>query len=331
MKIEQWDIAKIKPYSLNAKTHKVESIKNSMLNFKIDQPIVVDSSGVVIKGHGRLKAAQELGLETFPVVVRDDLTPEQIRLSRLADNRSSEGGYDSDILQQELQDLYSSLPDFNFDDLGLSDSWLEGMVDSITPIVSSFETPEETIRKEEVVVRPVEQEERTVLPSTPVETEVHVDTETMSHPVEPTVIEGLSPSIYHRPSTAYAEEDVKFGLKEKYTRKVKAPIYEIRGDKPSIVDLVNTTKSDKLIEKINDSGLPQEQKDFLIRSAYRHDVFDFGKIAEYYAHSEKEMQEHIEDSTLVIVDMDKAIEQGFSELSKVLMEQFRKDHMNDET
>jgi len=90
MEIQQWKLEKIIPYSRNAKKHHQDWITASVRDFKPDQPIVVDADGVIIKGHGRLEAAKQLGMKTFPVIVRDDLTPEQVRLSRIADNRSAE-------------------------------------------------------------------------------------------------------------------------------------------------------------------------------------------------------------------------------------------------
>ena len=100
MKIENWSLGKIKPYHQNAKLHNIEWITKSIEEFKVDQPIVVDGDGVIIKGHGRLEAAQRLGLKTFPVVVRTDLTPEQVRLARIADNRSAE----AEALELELSE-----------------------------------------------------------------------------------------------------------------------------------------------------------------------------------------------------------------------------------
>ncbi len=76
--IELWDLDKIIPYEKNAKTHHTEWIASSIKEFSIDQPIVVDGNGVIIKGHGRLKAAEQLKLKKFPVIVRNDLTIEQV-------------------------------------------------------------------------------------------------------------------------------------------------------------------------------------------------------------------------------------------------------------
>ena len=105
MKIENWKLSEIKPYRHNAKMHNVEWIANSIKNFKPDQPIVVDKNGVIIKGHGRLSAAKKLGLKTFPVVVRDDLTAKQANLSRLADNKVADAGLDAIQLDLAIQEL----------------------------------------------------------------------------------------------------------------------------------------------------------------------------------------------------------------------------------
>lgn len=115
--IELRNIDAVHPYELNAKIHdpkQVERIAKSVSEFGWDQPIVVDKNGVIIKGHGRRLAAIKLGLKQVPVWVRDDLTPEQVRASRLADNRVAVGDLDTDILQKELSDL-------NFDLAGIFD------------------------------------------------------------------------------------------------------------------------------------------------------------------------------------------------------------------
>lgn len=112
-------IAEIKPYELNAKIHdqkQVEKIAESIKKFGWDQPIVVDQDGVIIKGHGRRLAALHLGLTEVPVWTRDDLTPEQVKAARLADNRVALGDVDADILRKELEtfnvDLLENIFDF---------------------------------------------------------------------------------------------------------------------------------------------------------------------------------------------------------------------------
>lgn len=106
--ITVWALSRIKPYDKNAKIHddkQVEKIANSIKEFGWSQPIVVDKDGVVIAGHGRRLAAIKLGFDKVPVWVRDDLTPEQVRALRLADNRVAISDIDTSILQAELVDL----------------------------------------------------------------------------------------------------------------------------------------------------------------------------------------------------------------------------------
>lgn len=96
-----------------------------------------------------------------------------------------------------------------------------------------------------------------------------------------------------------------------YNSEVNGLIYEPTGEDVSIFDLCDTSKADELREVIRNSDLPQEEKQFLELAAMRHVVFDYGKIANYYANASQEMQELMEQSALVIVDFDKAIENGY--------------------
>ena len=106
--------------------------------------------------------------------------------------------------------------------------------------------------------------------------------------------------------------------KNPYTSKISIPEYEIKGEQPEISTLLSETKANELINKINKSNVSEEQKEFLIKAAYRHYVFDYSKIAEYYAHQDEEMQNLMEDSALVIIDVDKAIANGYATLSDEL-------------
>lgn len=108
LNVQAWPLDRLKPYERNSKKHdkaQVAKIAESIKQFGWDQPIVVDADGVIIKGHGRRLAAIELGLEKVPVLVRDDLTPEQVRAARLADNRVAISDIDTDLLRKELADL----------------------------------------------------------------------------------------------------------------------------------------------------------------------------------------------------------------------------------
>lgn len=96
------------PYSQNAKIHppeQVEHIANSIKRFGWQQPIVVDRNNVVIVGHGRLLAAKELMLDSVPVVYADDLSEEDVKAFRLADNKTNESPWDFSKLEEELAQL----------------------------------------------------------------------------------------------------------------------------------------------------------------------------------------------------------------------------------
>lgn len=106
--IEFWPIEKVKPYDNNVKIHGEEQIRKiaeSIKRFGFDQPIVVDKDGVIIKGHGRSEAARYLGLERVPVLVRRDLTDEEIKASRIADNRVAISDFDTVGLQNEIASI----------------------------------------------------------------------------------------------------------------------------------------------------------------------------------------------------------------------------------
>jgi len=99
----------LKPYYQNVKTHdrkNVADIANLLARYDFDQPIVVDANNVIIKGHGRYMAALYANRKLVPVIVRDDLTPEQVQASRIADNRVFElGETDFDVVKSELADF----------------------------------------------------------------------------------------------------------------------------------------------------------------------------------------------------------------------------------
>ena len=114
-KIEQWPTAKLLPYARNARTHsddQVAQIAASIAEFGFTNPILASSDGVIVAGHGRLAAAQKLGLEVVPVVVLDHLSPTQRRALVIADNRIAENaGWDDAMLRIEI----AALQDDDFD------------------------------------------------------------------------------------------------------------------------------------------------------------------------------------------------------------------------
>jgi len=108
MQIEMRKLAEVKPYERNPRLNDnaVDAVARSIQEFGFRQPIVVDVEGVIICGHTRWKAAQKLGLETVPVHVAKDMTPEQVRAYRIADNKLAEmATWDIELLPIELSEL----------------------------------------------------------------------------------------------------------------------------------------------------------------------------------------------------------------------------------
>jgi DNA modification methylase len=108
-KIAPWPTDKLIPYARNARTHsdaQVAQIAASIAEFGFTNPILAGSDGVIVAGHGRLAAAQKLGLASVPVVVLDHLTATQRRALVIADNRIAENAdWDEAMLRVELADL----------------------------------------------------------------------------------------------------------------------------------------------------------------------------------------------------------------------------------
>lgn len=102
----------------------------------------------------------------------------------------------------------------------------------------------------------------------------------------------------------------------KYSRSIAIPQYKIKGEKPFIEELYNNKKVVELIDHIKKSNVTEDEKKFLTIAAYRHYVFNYDKIAEYYPHASKEMQELMEESALVIIDIGDAIANGYVKYSK---------------
>ena len=228
MNIIEKNLKDIKPYEKNPRKNDnaVEYVANSIKEFGFQQPIVIDKNGVIVAGHTRYKASKKLGLEKVPCIIADDLTDEQIKAYRLADNKVSEkSGWDFNLLNNELSEILNiDMEMFDFNKLG----------------TGSGENP--------------------------------------------------------------------------YTQKINIPQYEITGEKPDILELVDDEKTNELIEEIKKSNVTKKEKDFLIQGAQRHLIFKYNKIAEYYANASEEMQELMEKSALVIIDFDNAIANGYARM-----------------
>lgn len=242
MNIIEKNLKDIKPYEKNPRKNDnaVEYVANSIKEFGFKVPIVIDKDGVIVAGHTRYKASKKLGLEKVPCIIADDLTDEQIKAYRLADNKVGEKSeWDFDLLQDELSEILNiDMEMFDFNKLG----------------TGSGENP--------------------------------------------------------------------------YTQKINIPQYEITGEKPDILELVDDEKTNNLIEEIKKSNVTKKEKDFLIQSAQRHLAFNYSKVAEYYAHANEEMQRLMEKSALVIIDFKDAIANGYVQLSEELKQMYLEDSSN---
>lgn len=130
-KVTYMDTDSLIPYANNPRSNDnaVDAVAASIKEFGFKVPIVVDGENVIINGHTRLKAAHKLGLKQVPVIVADDLTPEQAKAFRLADNKTSElAEWDADKLQIELEGI---------DEIDMGELWFDdalGISDDMEPI-----------------------------------------------------------------------------------------------------------------------------------------------------------------------------------------------------
>lgn len=107
-------------------------------------------------------------------------------------------------------------------------------------------------------------------------------------------------------------------VSDKYSKKVSVPQYLPSNKKPIIDELFNYSKYSKLIWNIEHASITEEERKFLKFAATRHIIFNYAKIADYYAHATPEMQRLMEESALVILDIDDAIANGYVKLSKTI-------------
>lgn len=121
MNVIDMKVNELVPYENNPRKNDsaVESVAASISEFGFKVPIIVDKNKVIVAGHTRLKAAQMLGLDTVPVIMADDLSEEQVKALRLADNKTSElADWDFSKLEEELAAISEiDMTDFGFDTL----------------------------------------------------------------------------------------------------------------------------------------------------------------------------------------------------------------------
>jgi ParB-like chromosome segregation protein Spo0J len=118
LEIKYVNIEDIKPYENNPRfnDNAVEYVKNSIKEFGFKVPMILDKDNKIVTGHTRYKASLELGIKEIPVIYADDLTEEQIKAFRLADNKVSElSQWNYDLLDEELDNIINiNMEDFDF-------------------------------------------------------------------------------------------------------------------------------------------------------------------------------------------------------------------------
>lgn len=125
MKIVMKNLSTLTEYKNNPRNNDdaVDAVASSIKEFGFKVPIIVTKANVIVAGHTRLKAAQKLGLNEVPCIIADDLTEEQIKAFRLADNKTSElASWDLEKLKEELSNIEMDMSVFGFEDMDVEES-----------------------------------------------------------------------------------------------------------------------------------------------------------------------------------------------------------------
>ena len=149
LQLQHWPLDRFIEYARNPRRndHAVPAIAAAIREFGFRVPILAKSDGLVVDGHLRLKAARQLGLETVPVALADDLTDTQVKAFRLSVNRMAElADWDEDLLRLELQDLASL--DFDLSLVGWDGEELARLLDGNQDQDDQPDTPPESSAKE---------------------------------------------------------------------------------------------------------------------------------------------------------------------------------------
>ncbi|HHX62469.1 MAG TPA: ParB N-terminal domain-containing protein [Epulopiscium sp.] len=150
MKIEMLSIEELVPYSKNARHNEkaVDKVASSIKEFGFKNPIIIDANNEIIAGHTRLLAAKKLGIIEVPTIMAEDLSPEQVRAFRIADNKTGEyAEWDFELLAQELEELNKE--GYSLDLTGFDFSEAEKLMDE-------FKQETEENMEEETVPAPPE-------------------------------------------------------------------------------------------------------------------------------------------------------------------------------
>lgn len=173
MKIKQMKVGELKAYENNPRNNEgaIEYVANSISNFGFKVPIVVDKDNVIISGHTRYKAAIQLGMEEVPVLVADDLTPEQVKAFRLADNKTAEkASWDYEKLGKEVEELLDLDLGFNLTDIGFGEFELSALTGDYEPegfdedLINEYsEKEQDFLEKKRVIITYTDETEDAVL------------------------------------------------------------------------------------------------------------------------------------------------------------------------
>mgnify|MGYP001183832178 CR=1 FL=1 len=138
-------IEEIIPYSRNPrKNQHVDKVASSIKEFGFQQPIVVDNDKVIIVGHTRYLAAQKLGMKEVPIIIANELSKNQVKAYRIADNRvAAESQWDNELLNLELLDLQKQ--EYDLDSLGFEQNELDKIFNADDPL---FVAPDQSFEEE---------------------------------------------------------------------------------------------------------------------------------------------------------------------------------------
>lgn len=146
LKIEYIDIDKLIPYINNPRINDnaIDKVAGSIAEFGFRNPIIIDKENVIVAGHTRLLSARKLGLEEVPTIKAEDLTDNQIKAFRIADNKTSEfAKWDDELLKIELEDIEGFT---GFDEIELEGLFREIDIDNF--FEESEEKPKEEVGEE---------------------------------------------------------------------------------------------------------------------------------------------------------------------------------------
>lgn len=115
-----------------------------------------------------------------------------------------------------------------------------------------------------------------------------------------------------------------------YKREIVTPVYEPTGEDVPLSECYNMEKTDSLLQSIDEAEIPADVKSFLRVAAYRHTAFNYERVADYYANAPKEVQQLMEESALVIIDFNKAVENGFVKITRDFLDEYGKEYGDDE-